>query len=40
MTANIKNDRSITLLIIAYGPNEVMKIGRTSIPNGRTGSTK
>ena len=37
MIVNIKDDHDITILIIAYGPNELIKMGRTSVPTGRRG---
>jgi len=40
MIVNIKDDHNITILTIAYGLNELIKMGRTSIPTGRRGSTK
>jgi len=40
MTVNIKDDHNITILIIAYGLNDLIKMGRTSIPTGRRVSTK
>jgi hypothetical protein len=40
MTVNIKDNINITILIIAYGLNELIKMGKTSIPTDRRGSTK
>ena len=40
MIVNIKDGHTITILIIAYGPNEPIKMERTSIATGRRGSTK
>jgi len=36
---SIEDDRNTTILIIAYGPNELIKMGKTSIPTNRRSST-